>query len=245
MALPKFSLPKIPPIDFSNINIPEDLRSRFISAGLLIPIVLTIVWAGGFYYDSLILVAAIIMSFEWNSLVNTPQTNPLSDKKKKIWMITGVFYVMMFSLPLLFIRDLEAGFGIIIWILLLIWATDITAYFSGKTIGGPKILPKVSPKKTWAGLIGGMIGAGFITMLAAAIATEQNLFYMFAFGSILAIIAQIGDFFESWVKRKFGVKDSGNIIPGHGGIMDRMDGFVTVGPVIAIIILIKGGVFLS
>jgi phosphatidate cytidylyltransferase len=239
MELPKLSIPNV---NFSVISISPELRKRVLSAGLLIPAVLTIVWLGGSYYDALVLIAAIIMSFEWNTVINTPKEEPLSDRQKKSWAAVGIVYVMLFSLPLLYLRDLESGFGIILLLLLLIWATDIAAYFTGKTIGGPKIWPKISPKKTWAGLAGGMVAAGMVLAITSTILTGYSIVGMFLLGMVLAVMAQVGDFFESWVKRYFGVKDSGSIIPGHGGIMDRMDGFVTVAPIVAVIAMLNDGV---
>lgn len=224
------------------LSISEQLRMRVISAGILIPLVLFIVWMGGLYYDALILVAAILMSFEWNTVMSSETVEPLSPSSKKIWHGVGIVYVMLFSLPLMYLRDLEQGFGVILLLLLLIWATDIAAYFTGKLVGGPKIWPRISPKKTWSGLFGGMVAAGLVAMLATAIFSAQNVAVMFLWGAVLAFVAQVGDFLESWIKRRFDVKDSGGLIPGHGGIMDRMDGFVTVAPIFALIVILNDGV---
>jgi phosphatidate cytidylyltransferase len=122
-------------------------------------------------------------------------------------------------------------------------ATDIGAYFAGRTFGGPKIAPKISPSKTWSGLFGGMVGAGTVvsswmvwgmyhadspTYDAAYNSVEMGAFVTFIIGAFIAIIAQTGDFFESWMKRRAGVKDSGHLIPGHGGLFDRVDGLLAV-----------------
>lgn len=236
MALPDFK--KL----FSHLSISESLRKRIISAGLLIPAVLIILWLGGLYYDALILIAAIVMSFEWNTIINTENETVLSPSQKKWWTVAGIGYVVLFSLPLMYLRDLEQGFGIVLLLALLIWATDIAAYFTGRALGGPKIWPRISPKKTWAGLLGGMVAAGCVTMVTAAFFSHHTMLTVFLWGALLAFFAQVGDFFESWVKRSFGVKDSGHLIPGHGGIMDRMDGFVTVAPIFTIIVLLNDGV---
>jgi phosphatidate cytidylyltransferase len=120
------------------------------------------------------------------------------------------------------------------WLMLVVWATDSFAYFAGRIIGGPKLAPRLSPKKTWAGLLGGMAGA-------AVISTGYALYYLPNWVALalaaaaLAVVAQLGDIFESALKRRYGVKDSGTLIPGHGGVLDRVDGLVTVGVVAAII----------
>jgi phosphatidate cytidylyltransferase len=106
------------------------------------------------------------------------------------------------------------------------WATDIFAYFAGKTIGGPKLAPRISPAKTWAGLIGGAVGAGVCGWLVADFFALGAPFTWL--GVPMAVIAQGGDLYESWVKRRCGVKDSGTMLPGHGGVLDRIDGLMAV-----------------
>jgi phosphatidate cytidylyltransferase len=119
-----------------------------------------------------------------------------------------------------------ARFDLVLWAMLVTWSTDIFAYFAGRSIGGPKLAPRISPNKTWAGLIGGMAGAGVIGALAAW-AFGLDLLFMVA-GAPMALLAQLGDLYESKVKRRLGVKDSGSIIPGHGGVLDRVDGLLPV-----------------
>ncbi len=147
----------------------------------------------------------------------------------------GQIYVGLPILALLWLRD-QPGNGLVLtfWALSLVWATDIGAFFSGRSIGGPKIAPAISPSKTWAGLIGGMTCA---TILAAC--------FHFWFGlalplvwitPLLAVAAQGGDFLESWMKRRAGVKDSGTLLPGHGGVLDRLDGVVTAVPLAALFV---------
>jgi len=110
--------------------------------------------------------------------------------------------------------------------MLVTWTTDICAYFAGRGIGGPKLAPRISPKKTWAGLGGGVIGALIVGGLFAwAFDLETPFFY---FGAPMAVLAQLGDLYESWVKRRADVKDSSNLIPGHGGVLDRLDGLLPV-----------------
>ncbi|MDA0781931.1 MAG: phosphatidate cytidylyltransferase [Proteobacteria bacterium] len=228
-------------------KISANLKHRIISAAILAPLVLLILWTGGAFFSTLVVLMAVIMSFEWKGIVdNVPEGGKkLDEKQQKIWTATGVMYVSVFASSLLLLRNVEGGEDLVLFMLLLVWSTDIAAYFSGKLIGGAKICVKISPNKTWAGLLGGMAAAALIGGIAHFIFNVHSFTVMFIGGALMAVLAQAGDFFESWVKRKFGVKDSGNIIPGHGGVMDRMDGFVTVSTVFAFLVLINGGSFLQ
>lgn len=146
----------------------------------------------------------------------------------------GIFYCAMPVMALLYLRQQDNGLLLAFWTMATVWATDVGAYFAGRGIGGPKIAPSISPSKTWAGLAGGMIAA-----FAFAIALREGFdlpFILVIASAPLAIIAQMGDFLESWMKRQAGVKDSGTLIPGHGGILDRVDGLVPVAPVVATLV---------
>lgn len=157
----------------------------------------------------------------------------------------GVVYVGLPVLALLLIRRQHAGGpdpstwpGLIftLWALALVWATDIGAYAAGRAIGGPKLAPRLSPNKTWAGLIGGVLLA---SLLGAALHYGYGLPRRLTFATpLLAVLAQMGDLYESWLKRRAGVKDSGNLIPGHGGVLDRLDGLVPVAPVAAFLVVL-------
>jgi phosphatidate cytidylyltransferase len=149
----------------------------------------------------------------------------------------GALYVGLPILALLWIRDQDSGLLFAFWALAVVWATDIGAYFAGRGIGGPKIAPRISPNKTWAGLVGGMIAA---LALGLVLNIYFQLPYLLAIVSpLLAILAQIGDFFESWLKRMAGLKDSGKLLPGHGGALDRLDGVVTSMPFAALFIFVE------
>jgi phosphatidate cytidylyltransferase len=126
-------------------------------------------------------------------------------------------------------------FEITFWMMMVVWATDIFAYFAGRGIGGPKLAPKISPNKTWAGLLGGMAGA-MVVGAAFGILFEADPPFPFL-GAPLALLAQLGDLYESSVKRRLGVKDSGAIIPGHGGVLDRVDGLLPVALVVLLILM--------
>lgn len=151
----------------------------------------------------------------------------------------GVLYCALPVMALLYLRQQDNGLLLAFWTMATVWATDSGAYFAGRGIGGPKIAPSISPSKTWAGLAGGMVAALAFAMVLRA---QFNLPYILVLASApLAAVAQMGDFLESWMKRQAGVKDSGTLIPGHGGILDRVDGLVPVAPVVAL--LVAGNAF--
>ncbi|TKT74078.1 CDP-archaeol synthase [Afipia massiliensis] len=157
------------------------------------------------------------------------------------WVASGLVYAAAALMAAIVVRrDADFGFVALMFVLLVVWVTDIGGYFAGRGIGGPKLWPRVSPKKTWAGAIGGLVlglavaavfaGLGFGSMLA-----------LLLLGAVLSIVSQLGDLFESAIKRRFDVKDSSHIIPGHGGLLDRLDGFVAAIVFAALIGLMRGG----
>ncbi|TWB29067.1 phosphatidate cytidylyltransferase [Nitrospirillum bahiense] len=121
-----------------------------------------------------------------------------------------------------------------LFLLLAIWATDIGAYAAGRTIGGPKLAPRISPKKTWAGLLGGMAAAALVGLALSPLATVSSPGACALVAAVIAVVGQAGDLFESYMKRRCDVKDSGSLIPGHGGLLDRIDGLVMAAPVFAL-----------
>ncbi|MDE1147726.1 MAG: phosphatidate cytidylyltransferase [Azospirillaceae bacterium] len=121
-----------------------------------------------------------------------------------------------------------------LFLLLAIWATDIGAYVAGRAIGGPKLAPRISPKKTWAGLLGGMAAAALVGLALAPLATVSSFGAGALVAAVIAVVGQVGDLFESYMKRRCDVKDSGSLIPGHGGLLDRIDGLVMAAPVFAL-----------
>ncbi|MEM8697356.1 MAG: phosphatidate cytidylyltransferase [Pseudomonadota bacterium] len=137
----------------------------------------------------------------------------------------GFLYIAAASIAILVLRE-QGGLVLTVWTLAIVWGTDIGAYFSGKTIGGPKLAPEFSPNKTWAGLIGGIASAMLVS--AAFVIAADLPAPIIALAALLAIVAQLGDLFESWLKRKADVKDSSNLFPGHGGALDRLDGLLPV-----------------
>ena len=155
------------------------------------------------------------------------------------WSTPGILYAGLPAIALVWLRAQPGGPGFVIWVLAVVWATDIGAYFAGRRFGGPKLAPAISPKKTWSGLIGGMVAAAIVS---AGIAYAQNwhpalwLAVFAALGAAAAVLAQVGDLFESWLKRRVGVKDSGTLLPGHGGLMDRVDGLIPVAIAAALVL---------
>ena len=127
----------------------------------------------------------------------------------------------------------ELGLALLVWLFVVVWTTDTAAYFAGRAIGGPRLAPAISPSKTWAGLCGGMLGAALTGALAAWLLGSGRLLQAAGLGALLAVVAQLGDLVESGSKRAAGVKDSGTLIPGHGGLLDRVDGLLFAAPVFA------------
>lgn len=157
------------------------------------------------------------------------------------WMTLGALYIGLPSIALIWLRnDPVTGRNVVIWLLLVVWASDIGAYAAGRLIGGPKLAPRISPNKTWAGLIGAIIAAA-ATSAAFAAVVDGAPSGAAVLGGLLAVVAQSGDLAESWVKRRFGVKDSGKLIPGHGGLLDRVDALLAVTLVVACIAAADGG----
>ncbi|MEG3175056.1 phosphatidate cytidylyltransferase [Sphingomonas sp. RB3P16] len=148
----------------------------------------------------------------------------------------GIFYVGLPIMALQLIRRQDEGIVFALWALALVWACDIGAYAAGRMIGGPRLAPTISPNKTWAGLGGGVLAA---SLFAALLHARYGLPLRLTLATpLLAVLAQAGDLYESWLKRQAGVKDSGTLLPGHGGVLDRLDGLVPVAPVAALLILL-------
>jgi phosphatidate cytidylyltransferase len=160
---------------------------------------------------------------------------------RRAWVVIGIGYALAASIASSAVRlDPAWGFAALMFVLLVVWVTDIGGYFAGRLVGGPKLWRRISPKKTWAGAIGGFaaslgVAGGFV---AFGFGKTVPILLL---GAILSVVSQLGDLFESAVKRRFGVKDSSHIIPGHGGLMDRLDGFVAAIVMAAIFGFLHGG----
>lgn len=157
------------------------------------------------------------------------------------WLAWGPVYAVVPGCALVGLRGGDVlGLLAVLFVFAVVWSTDIAAYFAGRAIGGPKLWPAVSPKKTWSGAIGGLLAAVAAGAAVARFGEVANLGPVMAVAALLSVASQGGDLFESALKRRFGVKDSGRIIPGHGGIMDRVDGLVFAAAVAAAIGLLRG-----
>jgi phosphatidate cytidylyltransferase len=160
-----------------------------------------------------------------------------------LWLSAGLVAVAVPCLALDWLRaDPAHGAETIFWLVAVVWATDTGAYAAGRLVGGPKLAPQISPNKTWAGLAGGAVAAGLVGAYAAVLLDAPSFVFPIGLSVGLALVAQAGDLGESYLKRHFGVKDSGRLIPGHGGLLDRVDGLLTVAPTVAAIMWATGGI---
>ncbi len=215
----------------------SDLGIRTLSGVIMMSVAIAAVWFGGYAFTALVILVGLGVYWEFSKLALGFAESNLS---RVVWLLGGLVYVGLACFTLLLFS--APFFGKIVTVVLIagVVGTDVGAYFAGRAVGGPKIAPKISPSKTWSGLAGGMLGAGLL-MIAAQ--KTFNLDYTFAYspaftlvaGAALAAVAQAGDFFESWMKRRAGVKDSGRLIPGHGGLFDRTDGLIAVAFVLGVI----------
>ncbi|TAD72563.1 MAG: phosphatidate cytidylyltransferase [Sphingomonadales bacterium] len=224
----------------------SDLPVRFASAIVMLVLAGGALWLGGWFWTVFVALLALGTLWEWNKLVGRFGLTVLTET---VWFFVGVIYIGGAALAMMSVRngrqilpDPElAGYaplGVLAGFILPIIAVDVGAYFAGRAIGGPKIAPKISPAKTWAGLGGGAslsalvcVAVELLDIGPAALVpgyTVASLGMALLAGALIAVIAQAGDFFESWMKRRAGVKDSGSLIPGHGGLFDRLDGFIAV-----------------
>jgi phosphatidate cytidylyltransferase len=224
----------------------SDLPVRLASAIVMLVLAGGALWLGGWFWTGFVVLLACGIVWEWNRLI---ERFGLTGLGETIWFFAGVVYVGGAATAVMAVRNgrqvlpldpLQSGYGpleVLLGFLLPVVAVDVGAYFAGRAIGGPRIAPSISPAKTWAGLAGGALAAGLVGVAVeiadfgpAAVPgyTILSLAMALAGGVLIACIAQGGDFFESWMKRRAGVKDSGQLIPGHGGLFDRLDGFIAV-----------------
>lgn len=205
---------------------------RLLSAVVLGPLLLAAVWYGYPWIDLVAALATPVMIFEWTRLTRgRPVARGLA------WL-----YTLAAVVALLWLRHQPAlGRETLIWILVCIWATDIGAYFVGRAAGGARLAPQISPGKTWSGLIGGMAWAALASAAAGYAFGLGETIPLALIGAGLAVVGQVGDLLESAAKRRAGVKDSGRLIPGHGGLLDRVDGLIAVLVAVGLARLVMGG----
>ncbi len=211
-----------------------DLLVRFVSAVAMLGIAIIALYLGGWVWIGFVVLIGGLVLWEWNLLV---RGFGVSDLAQVAWQFVGALYVGAAALAMMQVRFDFDMWTVFFTYLAPVIAVDVGAYFAGRLIGGPKIAPAISPSKTWAGLIGGAFAAALVLIgvdvfdIGAANAPGYSLVNIAlagAIGAVFAVVAQSGDFFESWMKRRAGVKDSSNLIPGHGGVFDRADGFLAV-----------------
>lgn len=247
----------------------SDLRVRTVSAAVMIVVSGLALLLGGPVWIAFVCAVAVAILWEWVRLSRAATKNPA---ERGFWNFAGMLYVGTCAAMLLFLRNPAFSLAPLVTVICGVIAVDIGAYFAGRTFGGPKIAPSISPSKTWSGLVGGIVGATLVLFAAlmlwraGAISVTpagreadvpacfgmQPCWYLGAgavplfatclmTGILMALCAQGGDFFESWMKRRAGVKDSGNLIPGHGGVFDRVDGLLAVLFVLGLMILFQPG----
>lgn len=245
----------------------SDLGVRTASAIVMVAVAGTALWLGGPVWIAFVCAVAVGVLWEWVRLARAVTPGPA---ERAAWNFAGMLYVGIGAAMLLFLRNPGFTLAPLLTVLVTVIGVDVGAYFTGRSLGGPKIAPAISPSKTWSGLFGGILGATLVLFGAARLWQEgaitlhpeglpadgvacfgmQPCWYLttgwlplFATclmtGIIVAVCAQAGDFFESWMKRRAGVKDSGNLIPGHGGFFDRVDGLLAVLFVLGLIILFQ------
>ena len=201
---------------------------------------------GGWLFAIFVAIIGVVILFEFISLVKGFAKGNIA---QLIWITGGFAYIVTACWFLIRLRSVESGIWSVVTVLGAVIATDIGAYAAGRSIGGPKIAPRISPSKTWAGLGGAVVATAIWLMVVSTISHTQLpdttdgplqdrfytaagwgalLFWAIGGGLMIAVVAQSGDFFESWMKRRAGVKDSGSLLPGHGGLFDRADGLIAV-----------------
>ena len=200
----------------------SDLWVRAGSAIILFAIAGAALWFGGIAFGLLLLIGGALVLVEWFQLV---KRMTLGGGGKAALNILGPILVVGAMVGLWFVRD-HLGMTAALWVFGMVWATDIGAYFAGRAFGGARLAPKISPSKTWSGLVGGMVAA---LIASATIGDRAGIIGVpLWIGLFMGLLAQLGDLGESWMKRRAGVKDSGKLIPGHGGLFDRVDGVLPV-----------------
>jgi phosphatidate cytidylyltransferase len=209
----------------------NNLALRIVSAAVLAPLALLAAYFGGWPFAVFWSAAAIAVLWEWISLVAGPG-----------WIIAGVGYAgVMLWAPVLLRADTTHGFLAMVLLFAIVWTTDILGYFAGRAIGGPKLWRAISPKKTWSGAVAGTLGAMIVAVLVAGFFGSFNRAAIAIIALLLSVVAQLGDLLESWIKRRFGAKDASHLSPGHGGVMDRLDGFWAAALIGCLIGLLRGG----
>ncbi len=225
-----------PPAASSPASRWSDLRTRFISAAILLPVALACLFVGGWPWLLLVLAATASLLWEWWRMWRMrPGRWPVPT------LLGGWLYMIAGAASLFWLRsDTAVGLIDVLFLLVVVWSSDIGAYIAGRLIGGPKLAPAISPGKTWSGAIGGLACAMAIGLLVTRFAAPGPVLHALVVAAGLSIASQLGDLLESACKRHFGVKDSSGLIPGHGGVFDRLDGVLAAAPVAVLLALALG-----
>ena len=208
----------------------NNLLLRVASAVVMAPLAIAAAYLGGWPFALFWAAASIAVLWEWTTLVSG-----------LVWIAAGVGYAgIMFAAPVILRSDAELGMPAIMLLFTIVWTTDILGYFAGRAFGGPKLWPAVSPKKTWSGALAGTLGAIIVTVVSARWLGAMHSVAVATIALGLSVVAQLGDLLESAIKRKFSAKDASHLIPGHGGVMDRLDGFIAAALLAALIGAARG-----
>ncbi|MHA1523126.1 MAG: phosphatidate cytidylyltransferase [Alphaproteobacteria bacterium] len=259
----------------------SEFQLRLLSALVLIPLTLGVVWFGGWPFAVFIWLGGVLVAWEWSEIVEGRALGPgfwslavlvsavvvanvvfgagaaliaagvvgvgvggaeIVRRRLNWWRLGGILYVGLPVLALLAMRgSAMLGLAATIWLLALVWAGDSAAYATGRLVGGPKLAPKISPGKTWSGAIGGLVASGCVGVLAALVIGGTSVLALAIVSVCLGAVAQVGDLAESAFKRYYAIKDSGNLIPGHGGILDRVDALVVAAVAATALGLMRAG----
>lgn len=192
--------------------------------------------------------ASILLAFDWSGtaialvVLGIFGVATLASRVRRAWCVAGLVYAAVLMMaPVILRADASFGFAAILMVFVVVWSTDIAAYFVGRALGGPKLAPWISPSKTWSGAVGGAMAGILGGVVAAQQFGVEALTASAGVALVLSLASQVGDLLESAIKRKFGAKDSSGLIPGHGGFMDRLDGFTTAVVTALLIGLLHGG----
>jgi phosphatidate cytidylyltransferase len=226
----------------TSVSGPSNLALRVASSAVMGPVTIFVAWLGGWPFVLFWTIAACVVLWEWSTLVRASTRRAQSYGTFIAWMLAGLIYAAILLIgPVILRRDPELGFTAILFLFAVVWVTDIAAYFTGRALGGPKLWPAVSPKKTWSGAVGGTLGA-LVAGLAVVKLMGLGIAPMLVVVTVgLSVVSQAGDLLESSIKRHFGAKDASHLIPGHGGLMDRLDGFLTAVLAAVMVGLLRGG----
>lgn len=208
-------------------------NKRVITAAIGAPLLLLLLFLGGWWLGIALLLLLVVGIYEYLKLVTAMRNdNPL------VWLLLGSAYILLGLLSLLGLRIMLPNWLLALWLLLSVWSTDIAAYELGRRFGRTALAPRISPHKTWEGAIAGAAAAMLLAGTYFSIVFNVNFFLSLLLTLVISTLGQLGDLLESWVKRRAGVKDSGSIFPGHGGVLDRFDSILLAAPVAYILALI-------